>query len=57
MTPREYPPDRIIVCAVQGDWIEWDALTAPGEGDCPFAECDCTPVLYQRTDRSASPTP
>lgn len=43
-----YPPRQIIVCAVEHDWIEWEHDRDPGPGDCPFAECDCTPVLYNR---------
>jgi hypothetical protein len=41
-----YPPPRIAVCAVEGDWIEWEKVTGPEAGDCPF-ECGCTPVLYE----------
>lgn len=46
---QEYPPPRIIVCAVLGDWIAWDHNRKPETGDCPFGECDCTPVVFNRS--------
>ena len=45
---HEYPPRQIIVCEREGDWIEWERDRKPERGDCPFGECDCWPVLYQR---------
>ncbi len=44
-----YPPPRIIICTVEGDWFPWEHGRAPDPGDCPFDECDCTPVLYAST--------
>lgn len=41
-------PPRIIICTVEGDWIEWERDEPPKAGDCPFADCDCTPALYER---------
>jgi len=51
----EYPPPRIVVCAHEGDWFEWEKDAAPGEGDCPFGDCDCTPILYVKAQTAPIP--